>query len=186
MTVSTQLISKAGSDQQQEVANRVASLRSGEWIHEPLLADNQFWLATDSADRIIEGRVLGQSGIRINHCDSISPSISRYHLEQEFEGVVLMVDVKRRVFLSRLVDETNPSVPDEEALMSFNEISPDDHDLIVPGALFSWFMGRTERNRMVERNSEIRFRRMFKFSESSIERAKNSAAAMYNLLSDEV
>jgi hypothetical protein len=115
----------------------------------------------------------------------LSPSLTRYLVEQEFEGVVLSVDKKSRTFYVRLVDETNPSAPDEEALMSFDEISSDDQDLIVPGALFSWVMGRTERNGTVSRHSEIRFRRVFRFSKQSIIQAENKAAEFYALL-DEV
>lgn len=184
--VATQVRSKAPSDNQVEVANRVALLRTGDWVHEPLLGEDDSESSTNSGDTSIELRVLGEHGLRIGHPDISMPSITRYHVEQEFEGVVLSVDNGKRLFIARLIDESSPETPDEEAVFSFDEISADDLPLIVPGALFSWIMGRTERNRIIERNSEIRFRRVFKFSEFAIKRAKSSAAAMYALLTDEV
>ena len=90
------------------------------------------------------------------------------------------------VFTQFVAAQAKYLLPNEEAVFSFDEISKDDLPLIVPGALFSWIMGRTERNGMIERNSEIRFRRIFKFSEFAIERAKTSATAMLSLLEDEV
>lgn len=184
--VSTKPTSEAPSTLQKEVASRVASLRSGDWVHAPVLGESPLNCATESLDKNIEARVLGSKGIRVGSYGAVSPSISRYFLEQEFEGLVISVDTENRQFWARLVDETDATVPDEESLFSFDEISQDDHDLIVPGALFSWYMGRTVRNRQVERNSEIRFRRVFKFSENSISIARNAAAAMYNILVDEI
>jgi hypothetical protein len=164
----------------------VNNLKSGEWVHTPILGKSALENVMDSLDVDIEQRVLGVQGLNILGGGLMRPPISRYHLEQEFEGVVLDVDIEARTFFARLVDETECGAPDEEALFSFDEISLDDIDLIVPGALFSWIMGRTERNRIIVRSSEIRFRRVFKFSELAITRAQDSAAELFALLTDEV
>ncbi|WP_295406997.1 hypothetical protein [uncultured Thiocystis sp.] len=61
--------------------------------------------------------------------------------DQEFEGMVVSVAPKCDGFIARLADLTGHG-PEEEAEIAFEEISPDDHPLIVPGALFTWTIGR--------------------------------------------
>ena len=113
-----------------------------------------------------------------------SPRITRFVVEQEFEGMVVSVDPDSDFFVARLADLTAEG-PAEEAEIGCDEISPDDRALIVPGALFCWYIGRsTESNGQVRRISEIRFRRFFHFTPSTIAQAEEDAARMLELLND--
>lgn len=104
--------------------------------------------------------------------------------DQEFDGMVVSVAPKGDCFIARLVDLTGDR-PEEEAEIAFEEISPDDYPLIVPGALFTWTIGRmTKRNGQVTRVSEIRFRRAFRFTPSAIAKAEQKASEMWELLND--
>ncbi|WP_373507632.1 hypothetical protein [Thiocapsa sp.] len=104
--------------------------------------------------------------------------------DQEFEGMVLSVAPKCDYFIARLADLTVHG-PEEEAEIAFEEISPDDHPLIVPGALFTWNIGRmAKRNGQVTRVSEIRFRRAFRFTPNAIAKAEQKAVEMWELLND--
>lgn len=115
---------------------------------------------------------------------SICPRIIRFIAEQEFEGVVIAVDPVERIFIARLFDLTAQG-PAEEAEIAFDEISPDDHALIVPGGLFNWVIGRitearsTKTSGQVKRISEIRFRRFYHFSPDTMARAERHAATMF-------
>ncbi|MBK1725068.1 hypothetical protein CKO23_23245 [Thiocystis violacea] len=107
-----------------------------------------------------------------------------FRTEQQFEGMVVSVDAQQRTFVARLADLTAPA-PEEEAEIAFEEISADDHSLIVPGALFMWTIGRmTRRNGQVSRVSEIRFRRFFRLTPEAIAKAEQKATEMWELLND--
>ncbi len=111
-----------------------------------------------------------------------SPRVTRFIVEQEFEGMVVAVDPDCAFFVARLADLT-ANRPVEEAEIGFDEVSLDDKALIVPGAVFSWHIGRsTETGGQVRRISEVRFRRFFRFAASAIARAEEDAARMLELL----
>jgi hypothetical protein len=113
-----------------------------------------------------------------------TPRITRFIVEQEFEGMVVSIDTAGNAFIARLADLTGDG-PEEEAEIAFDEISPDDRSLIVPGALFSWTIGRaTETGGQVRRVSELRFRRFFRFTRDAIARAEKNARRMLELLND--
>lgn len=115
-----------------------------------------------------------------------NPKLPKLRLEQAFEGVVLTVDEENRTFLARLKDCT-ANMPDEEAAFPFDEISAEDHPLIVAGALFSWHIGREERAGQVRRVSEIRFRRFprfFPLSTAAIARSAARSAILKNLIAE--
>src|SRR5262249_4531593 len=78
---------------------------------------------------------------------------------QEWEGVV--VDVCDGAFRAELIDiaKGQPS-PEELAEISVTEVSPDDRNRVVPGALFRWVIGYTRKaSGRVERSALIYFRR---------------------------
>jgi len=109
------------------------------------------------------------------------PTVSKFMLEQSFEGVVLSVDLAEKIFWARLADRTANS-SEEEAEFPLEEVTPDDWPLIVPGALFSWNIGREVRDQQVRRVSDIRFRRFYKFSKEVIANARDRADAFMSLL----
>lgn len=123
-------------------------------------------------------------GLYFQPAASTPPRITRLKVEQEFEGAVVSVDLANKTFIARLADLTAPG-PEEEAEIAFEEISPDDHVLILPGALFSWMIGLiTEASGQVRRVSEIRFRRFFRFSADTMARAERQAETMFDLLNE--
>ncbi len=112
-----------------------------------------------------------------------SPRIQNFLTEQEFEGVVLSVDEAEQTFWARLADCSDDN-PDEIASFPFQEVSADDWPLILPGALFSWHIGREWRDRQVRRVSDIRFRRAFRFSPATVSQARERAAVLADLLAE--
>lgn len=113
----------------------------------------------------------------------VSPKVENFISEQSFEGVVLSIDLDDKTFWARLAD-LSAAFPDEEAEFSMDEIPVDDWSLIVPGALFSWNIGREWRDSQVRRVSDIRFRRFFKFTKVAIARAEERADALASLISE--
>lgn len=111
------------------------------------------------------------------------PVIGRFDIEQEFEGTVIAIDTDEETFTARLVDVWG-ATPDEEAEFSLREITDDRH-LVVPGAMFSWFIGLQWRKRQSIRVSEIRFRRSPPFSREAIERAEARAHELAELLAEQ-
>jgi hypothetical protein len=78
---------------------------------------------------------------------------------QEWEGFV--VDVGDGAFRAELVDiaKRQPG-PEELAEIPITEVSPDDRNRVVPGALFRWVIGYTRKaSGRVERSALIYFRR---------------------------
>jgi len=113
----------------------------------------------------------------------ISPKVSNFVSEQEFEGVVVSIDLDTKTFWARLAD-ISQAFPDEEAEFPLDEVSIDDWPLIVPGALFSWNIGREWRDGQMRRVSEIRFRRFFHFTKATVARAAERADALASLIFD--
>ena len=70
------------------------------------------------------------------------PARHSFVLLQKWQGTVL--EVQTDTFIARLEDLTQAN-PQEEAEFLVDEISEDDHDLIVPGAIFYWHRGRQRR-----------------------------------------
>lgn len=111
------------------------------------------------------------------------PKVSNFLSEQEFEAVVLSVDLDNKSFWARLADRT-AGLPDEEAEFPFEEVSSDDWPLIIPGAYFSWNIGREVRDGQIRRVSDIRFRRFFRFSTAAIARAAKRASDLESLINE--
>lgn len=135
------------------------------------------------------GPTLRGDSLHFQPASNTRPHITRFVAEQEFEGAVIAVNPVEKTFFARLVDLTAQE-PEEEVEISFDDISPDDHALIVPGALFNWVIGRITEARsaktsgQVKRISEIRFRRFFHFSPRAIAKAERQATEMFELLND--
>ncbi len=91
---------------------------------------------------------------------------------QTFEGVVL--DAGPEELRVRLHDVTDPSRPDEIATMDIEEVPEDDRALIEVGAVFDWLFFR-QRRPSVRNVSELRFRRLPRWSQPDLDRARNRA-----------
>lgn len=92
---------------------------------------------------------------------------------QKWEGTV--IEVSGDTFFAHLVDQSNVG-PDEEAEFSLEEVTPEDKDLLEPGAVFYWNIGYLvgvsgQRTRC----SDIRFRRLPVWRADELEQAKLEA-----------
>jgi hypothetical protein len=94
--------------------------------------------------------------------------------KQFWEGTV--DSVAQGEFVAVVRDKTHPSNPDEEVVISLDEVMPSDRPLVAAGATFYWFIGPeyTPSGR-VKNVSLIEFQRLPRWSRSAIDRARDSA-----------
>lgn len=113
-----------------------------------------------------------------------APAISRYQVEQEYEGTVVAVDEKNRVFTARLESLTS-NEPDEEGEFSLDELNGDEV-FVLPGAVFTWSIGLQTRGpgRQQRRISDLRFRRVPPISKDLIDIAEREAEALSSFFID--
>jgi hypothetical protein len=95
-----------------------------------------------------------------------APPQARFRSLQSWEGRV--VEVLKDSFVGVLADMTMPGV-EEQVELDLEEVTPDDLPLVQPGAVFYWSIGyRAEPSGTRSRASEIRFRRLPRWSEAEI------------------
>jgi len=100
---------------------------------------------------------------------------------QKWEGVV--IEIKDETFLARLKDLTNEKNPEEEAEFPLEELSPEDRELVAPGAIFYWNIGYLDtRSGQRRRESIIRFRRLPAWSKREIENSKHEASRICDFI----
>ena len=108
------------------------------------------------------------------------PKQDSFLLLQKWEGVVTRITSDS--FIATLKDLTAGS-EDEEVEIPIEEIAPADEALLSVGAVFYWCIGYRDTligQRMKE--SEIRFRRLPRWSEKDIRRARKEAEELSELL----
>lgn len=112
--------------------------------------------------------------------------ITRLKTRQLWYGTV--TEINDQGFVAILSDKTNPENPDEQASFEFDlsEISPEDLQLVSLGSSFYWTIG-TELSvaRQVTNVSRLEFRRMPRWTKSSLARAKNNADQIRELFGKE-
>ena len=92
---------------------------------------------------------------------------------QKWEGYVL--EVNEIVFKAHLAD-LNLNDPDEETELPIEEVSPEDIDLLKPGAILYWIIGYFDKlSGQRQRYSELRFQRIPKWSKEELKIVKNKA-----------
>jgi hypothetical protein len=107
----------------------------------------------------------------------------RFALLQQWEGVVR--ELGPAEFTAVLRDLTNPAQPEEEVVLSFDDVTPDDQKLLAPGGIFYWSIGyRKERTGQVDRVSTIRFRRLPAWSRRDLQRLNDRAKALMERFGD--
>jgi hypothetical protein len=120
--------------------------------------------------------------------DSVSPPSKKHNclkILQQFDGVVIKVDGAAREFEAELTDITHPGNPQEIIVVSIDDISPLDQELVREGALFQWTIGRkTIVNGMPSREGYDRFtfRRIPNWSKAKIEDARKQAQSLLDSL----
>ncbi|QNF31308.1 hypothetical protein HUW51_00690 (plasmid) [Adhaeribacter swui] len=85
-----------------------------------------------------------------------STGVNYSRASQKWVGYI--TSIKETSFIARLKDLTNGGT-DEETELDFNEISPDDKQLISLGAVFYWTIGKEMHNGQIKSESLIRFKR---------------------------
>jgi hypothetical protein len=104
-------------------------------------------------------------------------SARRFEVLQQWEGVIK--EVGGDYILADLRDLTDPHAPMEEAEIYLDEISPADLPLLREGGVFYWTIGRERRKGgQICRVSEIRLRRLPKWSRRLLRLAERRAEAM--------
>ncbi|MCI0454176.1 MAG: hypothetical protein L0Y68_04175 [Candidatus Dadabacteria bacterium] len=127
-----------------------------------------------NSDITKETHIVPEKGIEFITIIETKPYKPDYFLSlQKWEGNV--IEVMKDYFLAKLVDLTAPGA-DEQAEIPLEEVSIEDLDLVVPGAIFYWNIGyEDESNGQRKRTSIIRFRRLPAWSQSEIKEAKKEA-----------
>ena len=97
---------------------------------------------------------------------------------QQWEGVVTRVEGDG--FEAELHDLTDSSNPPEFAELPLAEISEADKPLLMPGCVFYWIIGyETRSGGQITRVSEIRVRRMPRWSKKSLETVKEKGRELF-------
>jgi hypothetical protein len=114
------------------------------------------------------------------HIEPPLPAHRRFVALQQWEGTVL--DVRGTEFSASLRDLTNARFPEEQATFHIDEISYDDRDLLVPGAVFYWSIGyETSHTGQVSKASKIFLQRLPRWTRSDIARVKTLASTLKGL-----
>lgn len=99
---------------------------------------------------------------------------SSLRTHQLWEGTV--IEARERGFVARLTDRTNPDNPDEQALFDYDEISPEDRNLLRPGSTFYWIIGNEKTpGGQVKNVSIVQMRRLPGWTRSALARAARRA-----------
>ncbi|WP_309775537.1 hypothetical protein [Nitrobacter vulgaris] len=97
---------------------------------------------------------------------------------QEWEGYVSTI--AEGSFTARLVDKTKGnSVEDEEADFPIDDLTDEDRQLLVPGAVFRWVIGYQRTMSGTKRRvSQITFRRLPAWTRRELQHARSRAEEM--------
>jgi len=117
--------------------------------------------------------------IRLNKM-TVAPR--RFRMTQHFEGVVTSRETSS--FWADIADLTDGSRVNESVEIPFEEISLEDRDILVQGAVFYWSMGyETSNDGQIRRVSEIRVRRHPRWSAKTIAELNAASQKLLDLLS---
>jgi len=100
--------------------------------------------------------------------------VQRFFLpEVSWEGVVLKV--LEDAFIARLVDMNDPSKYEEAEIVNTSVSDQSDLELIKPGAIFFWSIGRRIEGHRSEQISLIQFRRLPVWTKKEIQHSKQES-----------
>jgi hypothetical protein len=115
-----------------------------------------------------EPKRLSLTPVRIDFVVTVTDNV----LLQLWEGTVVRID--KAEFTAILRDKTDDNNPDEEVVLSTEELAPEDIDLLRPGAVFYWSIRYEQEPGLPRRRvSRIRFRRVPGWTTSEIQRAES-------------
>lgn len=100
--------------------------------------------------------------------------IGYFDIRQHFEGYVTHID--ERTFVAIVKDRANQNNPDEEVTISLDEVAAGDRALVIPGAVFYWYLGYANYPGVPRaRQSRINVRRLAGWTEGEISRVYDEA-----------
>lgn len=106
--------------------------------------------------------------------------LERVRVLQQWEGVV--TDVTDDSFFADLQDLSDSSQPLEVVEIPIEEVSEDDRPLLAEGAVFYWSIGHeTSAGGTLRRMSEIRMRRMPRWTKRDIQNVAKRAEELFEL-----
>jgi len=101
---------------------------------------------------------------------------------QVWRGTVIRKEGNQ--FWATILDQTNPSNPEEEGEFSLDEVSPEDQPLVAPGSTFYWTIGTEKSPAGQVRNvAMLQFQRLPRWTEHAIRAARNSVSEVLDLFS---
>ncbi len=101
---------------------------------------------------------------------------------QAWEGVVEDVLEEEEKVYVKLIDKTDRNASDSFAYVPLDQFDPEDTDLIVPGAIFYWYVGYETKPSGRTRSSMIRFRRVPAWTASDLKRTEAEADELFKSL----
>jgi hypothetical protein len=160
-----------------------------DYVHLPRLLNAQTVHRSARTVRVLDSSALVEAatdlGMGIKTADFVAEPVAvpawrtpqpRIGVLQKWEGRVL--DRSSTSFLAVLTDMTNAGV-EEQAEFDLEELSPDDLDLVVPGAVFYWNIGyRDDPSGERTRASIIRFRRLPAWSPQDVARLSDRVGSL--------
>jgi hypothetical protein len=109
--------------------------------------------------------------------------VPRLITRQLWEGTV--TELGENEFVAVMSDKTDARNPDEQAVFDFSEISPEDHNLIRPGASFYWTIGNEITFAGQLRNvSMVQFRRLPTWTQHRLARGAETARRLRESLKE--
>lgn len=102
------------------------------------------------------------------------PSSLQFMVKQAWEGTVTLVT--QSTFHADLRPLNGSGVCEETAEIELDEVDPDDMQLVLPGAVFYWYIGyRTDERGTRRLVMELRFRRLPVWTSSEIARVQEAS-----------
>lgn len=110
----------------------------------------------------------------------LSGGKSRFEIIQQWEGHIEELDDKLKVFRTRLIDLTSGGT-DEYSEFPYDEVDQDDYDLMKPGAIFYYTIGKVKLSSgQIKKDSFLKFKRLPRITQTDLDSVKKQADNFYN------
>lgn len=104
----------------------------------------------------------------------------RQLISHHWEGTVVRIGAES--FIATLRSLRNPNDSEKEAEIPIDEVTPDDLELLQPGAVFYWTIGYDiSPSGTRRRTSQIKFRRLPAWTKKDIDRARSQASELFEI-----
>jgi hypothetical protein len=105
---------------------------------------------------------------------------SKYFLQSQ-RWIGHVENINEDSFTAKLTDLSNPTTY-EMGEFDFDEVSPEDKELLTIGAAFYWSLGRANSYGQIEKKSILRFQRVRTWTEDDYDRILDRAEEKFNKL----